>query len=91
MTSHCQERLILLHFVPADSNLHFPLVKHLVPCVTTKDRFFVFSVALVLPHVMRNPSPFSAGFQDVILCVPLYVPTLLEEGTKRRYAPCGYT
>ena len=42
MTSHCQERLILLDFVPVDSNLHFSLVKHLVLSVTTKDwlRFF---------------------------------------------------
>lgn len=44
MTSHCRERLILLHFVPADSNLHFSLVQHLVLCVTTKDRFYFLSV-----------------------------------------------
>ena len=54
MTSHCQERLILLDFVPVDSNLHFSLVKHLVPCVTTKDwlLFFFFqrsSLCCTLP------------------------------------------
>lgn len=49
MTSHCQERLILLDFVPVDSNLHFSLVKHLVPSVTTKD-WLLFSEILSLLH-----------------------------------------
>ncbi len=80
MTSHCQERLILLHFVPVDINLHFPLVKHLVPCVTTKE-WFLFSEIFFLLHssfplYCQTRVPFSAGFQAVIMCVPLCVPTV---------------
>ena len=91
VTSHCQERLILLHFVPVDSNLHFSLVKHLVPCVTTKD-CFLFSELLFLLHssfplVPPNPSSFSARFQAVLMCVP----TVWAEGAKRRHVACGCT
>lgn len=47
MASHCQERLILLRFVPVDSDLHFSLVEHLVPCVTTKDGFISLDAVFV--------------------------------------------
>lgn len=80
MTSHCQERLILLHFVPVDRNLHFSLVKHLVPCVTTKAPLLFSEILLLLhssfPSYCQTPVPFSAGSQAVIKRVPLRVPAV---------------
>ena len=96
VTSHCQERFILLHFVPVVSNLHFSLVKHLVPCVTIKDRFpffwdLFFCCTLPFPLVLPNPSSFPAGIQTVPLCVPTFFFIFWAEWTKRRHVPCGYT